>query len=70
MNSVILEDINKNTSVNFQDESNNNSPDATNVIKELTNENNDQKQVQITVQKELKKNLFHIKQWKLYLNRH
>ena len=55
-----MEDINKNTSVNFQDESNNNSPDATNVIKELTNENNDQKQVQITVQKELKKNLFHI----------
>ena len=55
-----MEGINKNNAISFQEENNNNSPDAANVIKELTNENNNPKPISITVQNELKQNLFHI----------
>ena len=55
-----MEDINKNSAISFQEENNDDSPDKTNntnTIKEL-NDNQESKQVPVTVQNELKKNLF------------
>ena len=57
-----MEDINKNSAISFQEENNDDSPDKTNntnTIKEL-NDNQESKQVPVTVQNELKKNLFTI----------
>ena len=54
-----MEDTNKNTAISFQEENNTNSPDKTNVIKDLVNNINTQ-QVPVTIQNELKKNLFTI----------
>ena len=54
-----MEDTNKNTAISFQEENNTNSPDKTNVIKDIVNNINSQ-QVPVTIQNDLKKNLFTI----------
>ena len=54
-----MEEINKNSAISFQEENNADSPDKTNTVKEL-NDSQGPNQVPITVQNELKKNLFTI----------
>ena len=44
-----MEDTNKNTAISFQEENNTNSPDKTNVIKDIVNNINSQ-QVPVTIQ--------------------
>ena len=55
-----MEDNNKNTTISFQEENNTNSPDKTNVIKDLVNNNINPQQVKVTIQNDLKQNLFTI----------
>ena len=55
-----MEDFKKNTAISFQEENNVNSPDKTNSIKELVNDNIKGEPIPITTQNDLKKNLFTI----------
>ena len=55
-----MEDINKNNVASFQGENNDNSPNLTNAINDLNNDIQKPKQLPITSQNELKKNLFPI----------
>jgi len=55
-----MDDINKNTGTNFQEESNNNSPDITIEKKDINNNSQISQQVPIEIQNELRKNLFSI----------
>ncbi len=55
-----MEDTNKGTAISFQEENNTNSPDKTNIIKDLVNNNTNPQQVPVTIQNDLKQNLFTI----------